>query len=152
MPAPPSCFQAPPAGLAVFEDSPARSMLTPAEKQFALLAFSSLFSVINPISAAPIFVAMMADFPERRRGAAPGSARRDRAAGDGRPNVGVRAGERGKACRPRDVSGRIAGLHLRRDSHRDGKAEKAEKSNGALTPRPGRDPEARAFDLAPAVG
>jgi MarC family integral membrane protein len=45
-------------------------MLTPAEKQFALLAFSSLFSVINPISAAPIFVAMTADFPERRRRAA----------------------------------------------------------------------------------
>jgi multiple antibiotic resistance protein len=35
-------------------------MLTPSEKQFALLAFSSLFSVINPISAAPIFVAMTA--------------------------------------------------------------------------------------------
>jgi small neutral amino acid transporter SnatA (MarC family) len=34
-------------------------MLTPSEKQFALLAFSSLFSVINPISAAPIFVALI---------------------------------------------------------------------------------------------
>jgi multiple antibiotic resistance protein len=33
-------------------------MLTPEAKAFALLAFSSLFSVINPISAAPIFVAM----------------------------------------------------------------------------------------------
>jgi multiple antibiotic resistance protein len=31
-------------------------MLTPEAKAFALLAFSSLFSVINPISAAPIFV------------------------------------------------------------------------------------------------
>jgi small neutral amino acid transporter SnatA (MarC family) len=40
-------------------------MLTPAEKQFALLAFSSLFSVINPISAAPIFVTMTAGFPTR---------------------------------------------------------------------------------------
>src|ERR1700693_6235390 len=45
-------------------------MLTPSEKQFALLAFSSLFSVINPISAAPIFVAMTADSPARRRRAA----------------------------------------------------------------------------------
>ena len=35
--------------------------------QFALLAFSSLFSVINPISAAPIFVALTADAPEDRR-------------------------------------------------------------------------------------
>lgn len=42
-------------------------MLTPAEKQFALLAFSSLFSVINPISAAPIFVTMTAGFPGGRR-------------------------------------------------------------------------------------
>jgi len=42
-------------------------MLTPAEKQFALLAFSSLFSVINPISAAPIFVTMTAGFPGARR-------------------------------------------------------------------------------------
>lgn len=31
---------------------------TRAEWQFALLAFSSLFSVINPVSAAPIFVAL----------------------------------------------------------------------------------------------
>lgn len=45
-------------------------MLTPAEEQFALLAFSSLFSVINPISAAPIFVAMTEEFPEGRRRAA----------------------------------------------------------------------------------
>lgn len=37
--------------------------------QFALLAFSSLFSVINPISAAPIFVALTA-------GEAPGERRR----------------------------------------------------------------------------
>jgi len=45
-------------------------MLTPSEKQFALLAFSSLFSVINPISAAPIFVAMTEPFPGKRRRAA----------------------------------------------------------------------------------
>jgi len=39
--------------------------------QFALLAFSSLFSVINPISAAPIFVAMTAgSSPKERRRAA----------------------------------------------------------------------------------
>jgi multiple antibiotic resistance protein len=35
--------------------------------QFALLAFSSLFSVINPISAAPIFVALTGGTPEDRR-------------------------------------------------------------------------------------
>ena len=36
--------------------------------QFALLAFSSLFSVINPISAAPIFVALtVGDTPAARR-------------------------------------------------------------------------------------
>jgi multiple antibiotic resistance protein len=36
--------------------------------QFALLAFSSLFSVINPISAAPIFVALtVGDTPGNRR-------------------------------------------------------------------------------------
>ena len=34
--------------------------------QFALLAFSSLFSVINPISAAPIFVALTGGTPEDR--------------------------------------------------------------------------------------
>lgn len=45
-------------------------MLTPSEKQFALLAFSSLFSVINPISAAPIFVALTADSAGERRRAA----------------------------------------------------------------------------------
>lgn len=38
--------------------------------QFALLAFSSLFSVINPISAAPIFVALTAGSPRERRHAA----------------------------------------------------------------------------------
>lgn len=35
--------------------------------QYALLAFSSLFSVINPISAAPIFVALTAGTPRERR-------------------------------------------------------------------------------------
>jgi multiple antibiotic resistance protein len=35
--------------------------------QFALLAFSSLFSVINPISAAPIFIALTGGTPEDRR-------------------------------------------------------------------------------------
>jgi len=39
--------------------------------QFALLAFSSLFSVINPISAAPIFVALtVGETPGSRRGIA----------------------------------------------------------------------------------
>lgn len=38
--------------------------------QFALLAFSSLFSVINPISAAPIFVALTAGTLRERRRAA----------------------------------------------------------------------------------
>jgi len=37
------------------------------EARFALLAFSSLFSVINPISAAPIFVALTEDAPAERR-------------------------------------------------------------------------------------
>jgi multiple antibiotic resistance protein len=41
-------------------------MFTTAEAQFALLAFSSLFSVINPISAAPIFVAMTSGSPTQR--------------------------------------------------------------------------------------
>lgn len=35
--------------------------------QFALLAFSSLFSVINPISAAPIFVTLTEGSPRERR-------------------------------------------------------------------------------------
>ena len=41
------------------------------ELQFAILAFSSLFSVINPISAAPIFVALTLGMSaaERRRAA-----------------------------------------------------------------------------------
>jgi MarC family membrane protein len=37
-------------------------MLTPDASAFALLAFSSLFSVINPISAAPIFVVLTAGY------------------------------------------------------------------------------------------
>jgi MarC family membrane protein len=45
-------------------------MFTADEGQFALLAFSSLFSVINPISAAPIFVALTSGSPEDRRRAA----------------------------------------------------------------------------------
>src|SRR5713101_1842954 len=45
-------------------------MFTHAEAQFALLAFSSLFSVINPISAAPIFVAMTSGTPSDRHRAA----------------------------------------------------------------------------------
>jgi MarC family membrane protein len=42
-------------------------MFTHAEAEFALLAFSSLFSVINPISAAPIFVMLTEAAPEQRR-------------------------------------------------------------------------------------
>jgi multiple antibiotic resistance protein len=42
-------------------------MLSSPAARFALLAFSSLFSVINPISAAPIFVALTAGAPEERR-------------------------------------------------------------------------------------
>jgi multiple antibiotic resistance protein len=45
-------------------------MPTSPDQQFAFLAFSSLFSVINPISAAPIFVAMTSDSPALRRRAA----------------------------------------------------------------------------------
>lgn len=46
-------------------------MLFSRELQFAILAFSSLFSVINPISAAPIFVALTLGMSaaERRRAA-----------------------------------------------------------------------------------
>ena len=42
-------------------------MFSSAEAQFALIAFSSLFSVINPISAAPIFVTLTEGSPDRRR-------------------------------------------------------------------------------------
>lgn len=42
-------------------------MISQAASQFALLAFSSLFSVINPISAAPIFVALAPGTPAERR-------------------------------------------------------------------------------------
>jgi multiple antibiotic resistance protein len=38
-----------------------------ADAKFVVLAFSSLFSVINPIEAAPIFVAMTRGMEERRR-------------------------------------------------------------------------------------
>jgi multiple antibiotic resistance protein len=46
-------------------------MITADDAQFAILAFSSLFSVINPISAAPIFVAMTGGYSQlaRRRAA-----------------------------------------------------------------------------------
>ena len=46
-------------------------MLSSRELQFAILAFSSLFSVINPISAAPIFVTLTLGMSaaERRRAA-----------------------------------------------------------------------------------
>jgi multiple antibiotic resistance protein len=46
-----------------------REGLTP-QLQFAVLAFSSLVSVINPISAAPIFVALTARSHKERRRAA----------------------------------------------------------------------------------
>ncbi len=45
-------------------------MFSSSEGKFALLAFSSLFSVINPIEAAPIFVTLTAGHPEARRRAA----------------------------------------------------------------------------------
>jgi multiple antibiotic resistance protein len=45
-------------------------MFQSSEGQFALLAFSSLFSVINPISAAPIFVTLTSSTPGNRRSAA----------------------------------------------------------------------------------
>jgi multiple antibiotic resistance protein len=41
-------------------------MLSTRELQFVILAFSSLFSVINPISAAPIFVAVTGRLPRER--------------------------------------------------------------------------------------
>ena len=45
-------------------------MFSSDEGKFALLAFSSLFSVINPIEAAPFFVALTPDDPRLRRRAA----------------------------------------------------------------------------------
>ena len=42
-------------------------MFSSDEGKFALLAFSSLFSVINPIEAAPFFVALTPDDPALRR-------------------------------------------------------------------------------------
>jgi multiple antibiotic resistance protein len=46
-------------------------MFSEREMQFAILAFSSLFSVINPISAAPIFVGLtLGTSPAERRRAA----------------------------------------------------------------------------------
>ncbi len=45
-------------------------MFASPEGKFALLAFSSLFSVINPVEAAPIFVSLTAGRPQERRRAA----------------------------------------------------------------------------------
>jgi multiple antibiotic resistance protein len=45
-------------------------MFSSDEGKFALLAFSSLFSVINPIEAAPIFVTLTSGRPGERRRAA----------------------------------------------------------------------------------
>ena len=42
-------------------------MFSSADTKFVVLAFSSLFSVINPIEAAPIFVSMTAGAPAQRR-------------------------------------------------------------------------------------
>jgi multiple antibiotic resistance protein len=42
-------------------------MLSSADAKFVVLAFSSLFSVINPIEAAPLFVSLTAGAPEHRR-------------------------------------------------------------------------------------
>jgi MarC family membrane protein len=42
-------------------------MFSSADAKFVVLAFSSLFSVINPIEAAPIFVSLTAGAPQDRR-------------------------------------------------------------------------------------
>ncbi len=42
-------------------------MFSSADAKFVILAFSSLFSVINPIEAAPIFVSLTAGAPNDRR-------------------------------------------------------------------------------------
>ncbi|MFY9552344.1 MAG: NAAT family transporter [Thermoanaerobaculia bacterium] len=42
-------------------------MFSSADTKFVILAFSSLFSVINPIEAAPIFVSMTQAAPQERR-------------------------------------------------------------------------------------
>src|SRR5437667_5783541 len=59
-----------PASFAIRRSRIIRAMLTSSDQQFAFLALSSLFSVINPISAAPIFVSMTSDSPTLRRRAA----------------------------------------------------------------------------------
>src|SRR6185369_644843 len=43
------------------------NVFSSADAKFVVLAFSSLFSVINPIEAAPIFVAMTRGMEDRRR-------------------------------------------------------------------------------------
>jgi multiple antibiotic resistance protein len=42
-------------------------MFSSADAKFVVLAFSSLFSVINPIEAAPIFVSLTSSMPNQRR-------------------------------------------------------------------------------------
>ena len=42
-------------------------MFSSADAKFVVLAFSSLFSVINPIEAAPLFVSLTAGAPQQRR-------------------------------------------------------------------------------------
>jgi multiple antibiotic resistance protein len=42
-------------------------MFSSADTKFVVLAFSSLFSVINPIEAAPIFVSLTSGVPGERR-------------------------------------------------------------------------------------
>jgi multiple antibiotic resistance protein len=42
-------------------------MFSSADAKFVVLAFSSLFSVINPIEAAPIFVSLTSGAPDERR-------------------------------------------------------------------------------------
>ncbi len=43
-------------------------MFSSSDAKFVVLAFSSLFSVINPIQAAPIFVSMTADALRKNAG------------------------------------------------------------------------------------
>ena len=43
------------------------TMFSSADAKFVVLAFSSLFSVINPIEAAPIFVSLTEGMPQARR-------------------------------------------------------------------------------------
>ena len=90
-------------------------MFSSADAKFVVLAFSSLFSVINPIEAAPIFVSLTAGMPgERRRMALRASTRggadpRDLRADGRRDLLGVRHHAARRSRSPAESSSRSWG-------------------------------------------